>query len=129
MGPTEALIEQDNFKQNKGRKQGFSPLFSGVRMGRYIYYLNRRINPTILEKLARIIELLDLNHPQIEKEFLFFDFVMASFKVAREERPAVSQLSDILKKHGCQRPGTLAIRYAIQLENLALEHKIKHFIV
>lgn len=49
----------------------------------------------------------------------FYDFIVQAYQVTRDERPRISELSDLLKNYGFEDPGTLAVLYAHCLYVLA----------
>lgn len=90
------------------------------------YYLNRVIHQSVMDKLSSLIFHNDLNEVSLKSND-FNEFILASYSVRREERPSVSQLSDIFKKYNCKKPGTLACLYAQELEKKAQQDNDEKF--
>lgn len=82
------------------------------------YYLNRIIDKKVMASLSLLIFNNDLNSIN-ENSKDFKDFIQTAYSVKREDRPSVSQLSDIFRKYNCKMPGTLACMYAKRLEAMA----------
>lgn len=111
----------DTYINKKEAKASFF-IWRNFMMYRHLYYLNRDLDKRILEMLASFIFQSDLRNQSVEKLASRKDFkklIELSFSIKRENRPSVSQLSDFFRKYGCKKPGTLACRYAIELEKRA----------
>lgn len=85
--------------------------------------LTRKICPSVEELLNSFTHVPDLNNLKPEDWLLFYKFIHGAFGVTRNERPGVSQLSDILRKKNCHKPGSLAVLYAHGLYILANHHQ------
>lgn len=85
----------------------------------YLKFLNRTIHENVIAKLSQVILNLDLNDPDVGTNSYFKSFVQEAYKVSRNERPSVSQLADMFRMYKCVSPGTLATKYAMQLEIMA----------
>ena len=97
----------------------------------YLYYLNREIDSTVMDRLVLFMTGVDLNSNLyiLKENPLFKEFLLSSFKVKREYRPSVSQLADFFKSGGCNLPGSLAYEYVKGLESMARTLNHVNFIV
>ena len=93
----------------------------------HLKLLNRVISKGVMSSLSELILNSDLNDSEVFLNKYFKNFVEASYKVKREQRPSVSQLADMFRSQKCSTPGTIATKYAIQLENLAFIDGIAEF--
>ena len=79
-----------------------------------------------MNELSLLILNENLNEDLSENQ-KFNNFVLKAYQSKRETRPSVSQLSDLLRKYGCEKPGTLACLYAVKLEEMAKKENNQHF--
>lgn len=100
-------------------------------MYRHLYYLNREIHAEVLNNLALFITHTDLcqDLEYLKKNYFFKKFTTSAFKVSREQRPSVSQLSDYFRTSNCPLPGSLACEYAKELEAMAKQSGYANFTV
>jgi len=89
---------------------------------RHLYYLNREIDSKIMVAIVNLISSRDLNDKNTSESKEFGNLISASYRVKREKRPSVSQLSEFFKKYKCKLPGTLACIYAKKLEAIAIQN-------
>lgn len=82
--------------------------------------LVRSINDEIKSSLQFLLNKVTHEIKTPDQWAAFYDLIRIAYLAKREERPSVSQLSQIFKKHGIQKHGKLAVIYAHALYVLAL---------
>ena len=75
------------------------------------------------EKLNQLLIALKNSYDTPQQWEVFYEFVATAYLVSEEQRPSVSKLTDILRKAGISKPGSLAVLYAHGLYILAVSSK------
>ncbi len=96
-------------------------------MGMHLQYLNREMKSEVMYSLVSLISNVNLNSEKISESAYLKKFILESYKVNRNERPSVSQLSDIFRKYECEKPGSLAALYGQRLELMASKNNNNDF--